>query len=180
MGKDTGLLYGNLNYIREIIFQEVMTHEELIKFIHYHDIDTDITQLPNLTKREKNSLINKKIFKRRRFPATTEKADVMLSMEYGSRAYNGSGNGRTNKSMQEFVSPKFCFNVIVHETVDETENGSRLLAIEHCLLQLFHNQKIGTLGTSYISHTETILCPQGYIGICVTMKFTDFIGADRG
>lgn len=179
MGKDTGIIYGNLNFIREIIFQHVMTHEELLKFIHYHDTDTDITKLPNLTKREKNALIDTKVFKRRRFPATTEKADVMLSMEYGSRYYNGQSKGNSSISMQEFVSPKFCFNVIVHETLDETDNGSRLLAIEHCLLQLFHNQRIGTLGVSYISQTDTILCPQGYIGITVTMKFTDFIGAGR-
>lgn len=177
MAKDTGIIYGNLNYIREIIFQHVMTHEDLLKFIHYHDTDTDITQLPNLTKRQKNALINSKIFKRRRFPSTTEKADVMLSMEYGSRNYNGVGSSSVKSSMQEFVSPKFCFNVIVHETLDETDNGSRMLAIEHCLLQLFHNQRIGTLGTSYVSHTEPMLCPQGYIGITVTMKFTDFIGA---
>lgn len=179
MGKDTGIIYGNLNYIREIIFQHVMTHEELLKFIYYHDTDTDITKLPNLTKREKNALIDTKIFKRRRFPSTSEKADIMLSMEYGSRQYNGQSKGNSKTSMQEFVSPRFCFNVIVHETLDETDNGSRLLAIEHCLLQLFHNQNIGTLGVSYISHTDSILCPQGYIGITVTMKFTDFIGAER-
>lgn len=172
MKKEDTVIYGNLNVIREKIVQYVMTHDDLINFIYYKDTDTDITALPYLSKRERNKLINTKIFKRRRLPQTSEKADVLLSMEYGSRAYDGS----RKISNMKFVAPKFVFYVVVHESLDETDNGSRLLAIEDCLLQLFHNQNIGTLGRSYVSHTEPTLCPQGYIGIAVTVKFTDFVG----
>lgn len=172
MAREDSVIYGNLNIIREKIFQYVMTHDELINFIYYKDTDTDITSLPYLSKREKNKLIGTKIFKRRRMPSTSEKADIMLSMEYGTRTYDGS----RNISTMQFVAPKFVFYVICHESLDDTDNGSRILAIEDCLLQLFHNQNIGTLGKSYVSHTDTVLCPQGYIGIAVTVKFSDFVG----
>lgn len=179
MAKDTGVTYGNLNYIREIIFQQIMSHDDVLKFIYYQTTDEDIIKLPNLTNKEKNKLIGTKIFKHRRFPSNTEKANIMLSMNYGTRSYNGTKSSLNKTSTREYVSAKFCFNIIVHDSIIETYNGSRMLAIEDCLLQIFHNQRIDTLGVSYIDRTDTMVCPEGYSGICVTMKFNDFVDANR-
>lgn len=175
MQKRDTVIYGGLNLIREKMIQHIMTHEDLMKFIYYKDVDKDITSLPNLTKKQKSSLLDTKIFKRRRMPSTSDKADVMISMEYGSRMYANSNR----QSYMNYVSPRFCINVISHESVDETDNGSRILAIEHCLLQLFHNKEIGSLGKSYVLQTDTLLCPQGYIGITVSVKFFDVLDIER-
>lgn len=175
MENENTVIYGNLNLIREKMIQHIMSHDDLMKFIYYKDVDKDIAELPNLSKKQKATLIDTKIFKRRRMPSTSDKADVMISMEYGIRHYANSNRN----SYMSYVAPRFCINVISHESIDETDNGSRILAIEDCLLQLFHNKQVGALGKTFVAQTDPLLCPQGYIGITVSVKFFDLLDIAR-
>jgi len=163
-------MYGQLNELRESIMNKVMTNQDLLKFIYYCNTDdkTDILSLPNLTKDQRKSLINTQIFKYKRMPLNSQTdAKCFLSMQY-------LGVNR-NRKEPYWMQPYFEFTVVCSTSIDETLNGSRLLAIEECITDTFDMQTVGAVGNCRVLTSQPSNCDTGYIARVIQIYFIDWI-----
>lgn len=169
--------YGNLNQNLSAITSRLLKSEDLFKFLYYEDIPQGIDKLPNVSTKDKLIMIEgqkdtksekRQIFPYKKVPLVSEKFTCFLSMEYG--VVKREGRHRNNRY---FKVPTFCFYVIVAETLDDTGNGSRLLAIEQCIEDLFHGEYLEAVGECLLGTSTPLSIKGGYIGREIPLMFVD-------
>lgn len=178
MRKDS-IYYGNLNNIRETIFLKLFESDDLFRLIKYKTNALDLdnkTTFPVLSIEEKLSLIDKNIFKNIYADFNHDETNVYLSMEFGQIMYGGTVNNREKSNIYQ-MTPMFSFHINCHKDIDKIVNGSRVLAIEHCLMKIFHFKDIQALTKTSIMVSETKNI-NNYITRVVFIKFVDWIGCE--
>ena len=163
-------MYGQLNELRESIINKVTTNQDLLKFIYYCNTDdkTDILSLPNLTKDQRKSLINTQIFKYKRMPLNSQTdAKCFLSMQFGRVLRNPKDN--------HWSIPLFAFTIVCPDSISETLNGNRILAIEQCIEDSFSYQIVTNAGYTFIVGSDPETVDTGFQARSITIKFVDYV-----
>ena len=162
-------MYGQLNELRESIMNKVMTNQDLLKFIYYCNTDdkTDILSLPNLTKDQRKSLINTQIFKYKRMPLNSQTdAKCFLSMQY-TQIFRHKDNN--------WIMPCFEFVIVCPDSIAETLNGSRILAIENCIVDSFNMKDVGAVGFVKVDTSKPENVDTGLSARSVPIHFVDWV-----
>ncbi len=159
-------MYGQLNELREEIMNKVMQNQDLLKFLFYCNT-TDVLSQPNLTRTQRQSLIDTQIFKYKRMPLNNQTdAKCFLSMQY-------LGVNR-NRKEPYFMMPYFEFTVVSSPAIDETIHGSRLLAIEGCITDSFDMQSVGAIGNCRVLVSQPATA-ENFIARSIQVCFIDWI-----
>ncbi len=120
--------YGSLNKLRTEIINKLMTNQNLLKFLFY-TTDSDITLQPNVSREVRKNIKDKQIIEHFR---------VNIALESEQICYISLDFGRIPRSPEGFwMKPSFSFFIICPESLLETQNGSRILAIEQCIMDTF-------------------------------------------
>jgi len=162
-------MYGQLNELRETIMNKVTENKDLLKFIFYCNttMTDDILLLPNLTKTQIKSLINTQIFKYKRMPLKDQvDAKCFLSMQY-TQIYRHKDN--------YWIMPCFEFIVVCPDSISETLNGNRILAIESCIADTFDMKDIGAIGYVKVDTSQTETVDTGFGSRKIPIRFVDWI-----
>lgn len=168
------IIYGNLNKNLQCIMGKIVTSEELVKFLWYKDMDKDILSLPNLSGRDVMSLTRgdtAKIFPYKKIPQSDEDFNCYISMEYG--VVRRQIASRSSNIGKYYKQPSFLVYIIVPQILEVTANGSRLLALEQCIENIFHGQELKAIGQCYVGDSQPLSCPDGYLGRVVPLIFAD-------
>ena len=153
---------------------KIVTSEELVKFLWYKDMDKDILSLPNLSGRDVMSLTRgdtAKIFPYKKIPQSDEDFNCYISMEYG--VVRRQIASRSSNIGKYYKQPSFLVYIIVPQILEVTANGSRLLALEQCIENIFHGQELKAIGQCYVGDSQPLSCPDGYLGRVVPLIFAD-------
>lgn len=160
-------MYGQLNELREEIINKVMTNQDLLKLLFYCDTN-DVLSQPNLTRNQKDSLKLNQIFKYKRMPLNSQtNAKCFLSMQFG-RVLRDSKNNH-------WTMPLFAFTIVCADSVGEILQGSRILAIEQCIEDIFAFQNVAGIGQTFIIGSDPETVDTGYQARTMTIKFLDYV-----
>lgn len=172
-------LIGHQNIVKNEIVNQIMSHPLLVKLLFYKDTNADIFKQPDLTFDQIRQVKRENIYEYRKLPLNNETvARPYLSMESGVKKYHKDKNKHYNSGI--FIIYLFC-----EGEVDATVNGSRTIAIEECLRELFDEKslKIRNMETQkdeYVCQTyigETT--PNGAngtnaVGRIITLEYSGF------
>lgn len=162
---------GQLNLVKEKLVTDIMSDQHLLKYLKYKDNDVDIPSQPNLTLDDKIAIKNKNIYEYRKAPSIdSANRDIWLSMEYGVVK---RGEIKRNRNESIYTKPTFFFYIITYDELDKCLNGSRLYAIEDCLVRLFDKKDVLAFGKAYVVASEPMQLPYPYVGRRVTLAFYD-------
>lgn len=157
-------IYGKLNELREKIIEKIFDNQDLLKFICYLDSDKDIPTLPDLTGRQKAELVNKKIFKHEKINLTTGDSGCFLSFDFGVNPRNRSGY---------WSHPTVIFYILCETAYIETENGSRIGALEQCIYDTFEGKDLGNTKPMYVIDSTPISI-SSYFGRAIRLETLDW------
>jgi hypothetical protein len=160
-------MYGQLNKLRQSIMNKAMTNMDMLKFIYYCN-EIDILKQPELTSEQREELLDNQIFKYRRMPLINQtEGKCYLSMDF-------LGINR-KKDDPYFMQPIFEFSIVCSDSIVETLQGSRILAIEDCIVDTFDMQYIGTIGYVKVLQSTPQGIDTGFQGRKIQLFFTDWI-----
>ncbi len=166
-------LYGQLNtYLNEFV-NTIMQDQILLKFLYYKD-NCDVLAKPDLNIKQKKSMINDTIFKYRKVPLLNDRVmQTYLSMEFGKIDRMQAVSYR--EADPYFFRPTIDIFLITSDGNNDTSNGSRIMAIESRLMELFHFQTHNTtLGKSRITSSDSIYgLAYPYSGREINIEFWD-------
>ena len=163
--------YGDLNEIRTEICNKLVQNQDLIKFLFYTKTDDDkkdITTLPQVTGSDRINVIKTQINKHLR---------INLAQDNISKCYISMDFGKVPRSKEGFwIMPSFSFFIICSEDLIETLNGSRMLALEQCIVNTFDGcTDIKNLGQVRVFNSEPINVSHPYQGRRVDLAVLDWI-----
>ena len=159
-------MYGQLNELREEIINKVMSNQDLLKFLFYCNTN-DVLSQPVLNKKQRESLINTQIFKYKRMPLNSQTdAKCFLSMQF-TQIYRHKDN--------YWIMPCFEFIVICPDSIAEINEGSRILAIENCIIDSFDMKDIGAVGNVKIGTSQPENSDTGLQARKIPIQFVDWI-----
>ena len=162
---------GILNEYRREFVNRIMSDQTLLKFVYYTDNNIDILEQPDLKQKQKIKIREENIFEYKKIPVkNSEDMKVYIGIEFGNINYYNTRQRIKNKY---FLEPTVKIYLVTNEELDECANGSRLLAIEDRLRQLFHYGNIETIGNSVVLGSQPLEASMPYIGREVFVKFYD-------
>lgn len=156
--------YGKLNELREEIIAKIFENQDLLKFIFYLDSDEDIPTLPDLTGRQKAGLVNTKIFKHQKIDLTGSESGCYLSFDFGVNPRDRSGY---------WSRPTVLFYILCDTPYIETENGSRIGALEECIYNTFEGKSLGNIKSMFVVDSSPISIGS-YFGRAIRLETVDW------
>lgn len=159
-------IYGKLNELREEIIAKIFENQDLLKFIFYLDSDKDIPTLPDLTGKQKAGLVNTKIFKHQKIDSTGSVSGCYLSFDFGVNPRDRSGY---------WSHPTVIFYILCDTPYIETENGSRIGALEQCVYNSFQGKDLGSTKPMSIVDSSPINIGS-YCGRMIKLETVDWNG----
>lgn len=160
--------YGQLNLHKEEFVRILMNDQILMKFLYYKNNKIDILEQADLDVSKKIEVKKHNIFEYKKVPAVnSEDVETYLSMEFGNTRYYNRSNNRY------FIEPSVNVYLITNYQLDTCYNGSRLLAIEERIVDLFHYATYLNIGNSIVISSESLESPHPYIARQITIKFLD-------
>lgn len=148
-------LYGQLNKCMNEVVNIIMQDQILLKFLYYNTHD-DVLNMPDLTIKQKKSMINTIVYKYKKIPVkNNNEMQTYISLEFGEIDRMQQVHYREINPF--FYRPTIDFFIITCDGNQETKNGNRVYAIESRLADLFHFKFQGsTLGKSRITSSDSI------------------------
>lgn len=157
-------IYGKLNELREEIIAKIFENQDLLKFIFYPDNDKDIIGLDDLTGKQKAGLVNTKIFKHQKIDLTGSESGCYLSFDFGVNPRDRSGY---------WSRPTVLFYILCDKPYIETENGSRIGALEQCIYNTFEGKNLGSVKPMFIVDSSPINIGS-YCGRMIKLETVDW------
>lgn len=167
-------LSGVLNNHQQEIINTLMSDQTLLKFLYYNK-NEDILNKPELNKKQAKQIRDNNIFNFKRIPTINDKEMITyISMEFDKIGYTSNFNSKQTHN-QYWVAPSYVFYIINHYQNDDTQNGSRINAIEDRIVDLFHcKNNISSIGISVIQYSQPIIgLTHPYIGRALYISFID-------
>ena len=162
-------LIGHQNIVKNEIVNQIMSHPLLVKLLFYKDTNIDIFTQPDLTFKQIRQVKRENIYESMKIPLNNQDVErPYLTMQYGNKDYHPRKNPFFNGN--DFAIYVFC-----NTAIDDTFNGSRVSALEHCIYEIFDNGEVGAIGNSRLGISEPIaINGTNIIGRKIPIVFADF------
>ncbi len=162
--------FGDLNDLRIEITNRLLTNQDLLKFLYYQDSNIDILNQPILTRDQRKKVADEQIFKYFKVDTTlSNEIKCYISFDIKETECDTWGN---------FYKPIFTFNIVCGYSLIETQNGSRILALEECLKRTFHNWSHECIIGGTVKKVGSGIIPlqSPYCGRFINFKTLDMLG----
>ncbi|MEG0087051.1 MAG: hypothetical protein RR817_11340 [Niameybacter sp.] len=162
-------LYGQMNETMQAILGQVMQHQDLLKFLYYTTNDLNVEEASDLSDAQRVQVKRENVYGYRKLPLNNQsEMKPYLCMEYGSKTYHMEQN-------KFFNGNEVVFYIFCEGSLDPTQNGSRVLAIEACLRALFDGGQVEAIGKSKLKYSEPLgIQNTNLVGRRVSVIFYDF------
>lgn len=162
-------LIGHQNIVKNEIVNQIMSHKLLLKLLFYKDIKKDIFEEYDLTFAQIRQVKAENIYESMKIPLNNQDVErPYLTMQYGMKDYHTRKNPYFNGN--DFYIYVFCNTLL-----DDTPNGSRISALEHCIYEIFDDGEVETIGNSKLGISEPIaINGTNIIGRKIPVIFADF------
>ena len=143
-------LIGHQNIVKNEIVNQIMGHPLLVKLLFYKDTNVDIFTQPDLTFKQIRQVKRENIYESMKIPLNNQDVErPYLTMQYGNKNYHSRENSYFNGN--DFNIYVFC-----NTALDDTLNGSRISALEHCVCEIFDKGNVASIGSSELGTSTPI------------------------
>lgn len=160
-----------MNQVVDIIQDMIKSNQDILKILNCDDSDTNIYELPNLSRTEASKVVKEKILTRPREFADNQQCCYMV-LQYGNKRYHHEKNMYFNGNTFDIVI--LCHNDIRINNII----GDRVLEIEQIIEDTFDGKNLDKVACKcYVRYSESVSAKStDYTGRRLEIEFNDFKG----